>query len=83
MAGNEYFSALDLKSAYFQVPIKREHREKTAFSTKMGHYHFNRLGMGLCNAPATFCSLVFKVFQPHLWRIMVAYLDDLVVLGTS
>ena len=49
------FSTLDLKSEYWQVPIKEEHKSKMAFRTSSGQlYEFNRLPFRLCNAPATF-----------------------------
>ena len=34
----KYFSTLDLKSGYWQVPIKEEHRSKTTFRTSWGSY---------------------------------------------
>jgi len=51
--GSRYFCVLDMSSAYWQVPLAEEDRPKTAFSTPSGHYQFNVMAFGLCNAPAT------------------------------
>ena len=57
--GSQYFTTLDLKSAYWQVPIKEENKEKTAFRTSNGQLHeFNQLPFRLCNAPVTFSRLM-------------------------
>jgi hypothetical protein len=48
------FSALDLKDAYYQIPIKRGDEWKTAFRTQYGHFEYNVIPFRLYNAPATF-----------------------------
>ncbi|GBN03338.1 hypothetical protein AVEN_97530-1 [Araneus ventricosus] len=37
--GNQWFSTLDLKSEYWQVEIRPEDREKTAFTSGQGPSH--------------------------------------------
>jgi hypothetical protein len=48
------FSALDLKDAYYRIPIKRGDEWKTAFRTRYSHFEYNIMPFRLYNAPATF-----------------------------
>ena len=63
LAGSEWFSSLDLQSCYWQVKLDPEDKEKTAFSTGTGLWHFTVMPFGLCNAPATFESLMEQVLR--------------------
>ncbi|RWS18754.1 Retrovirus-related Pol polyprotein from transposon 17.6-like protein, partial [Leptotrombidium deliense] len=66
------FSTIDLTSGYFQVELEEKDKEKTAFVTPDGHFEFNVLGMGFCNAPATFQKLMYKVLGNLMWQICTA-----------
>jgi len=77
LGGSTYFTSLDLASGYWQVEMKPEDREKTAFITQFGTFQFKVMPFGLCNAPATFQRLMDEVLQGILWDYVVVYLDDL------
>lgn len=82
--GSHYFSTLDLKSGYWQVPVREEDRKKTAFRTSAGRlYEWNRLPFGLCNAPATFSRLMDHVLTGLSWEICLFYLDDIIVFSKT
>ena len=82
--GAQYFTTLDLKSGYWQVPITEEDKEKTAFRTSSGQlYEFNQLPFGLCNTPATFSRLMDRTLAGLAWNICLYYLDDIIVFSAT
>ncbi|XP_030595635.1 uncharacterized protein K02A2.6-like, partial [Archocentrus centrarchus] len=83
VAGSSWFSTLDLRSGYWQVPLSPDSRPKTAFCTNRGLWQFRVLSFGLCNAPATFERLMDGVLAGVPRQQCLVYLDDLLVHGTS
>jgi hypothetical protein len=81
LTGNVWFSKLDANSAFHQIRISPKDRQKTAFVTKYGLFEFVRMGFGLCNAPATFSRAMNLVLRGLTWSIVLAFLDDALVLG--
>ena len=75
------FSKMDLKTGFHQIRIKPEHIEKTAFNTKYGQFEYLVMPMGLCNAPATFQSLMSRIFYDCIDVFMVVYMDDLLIFS--
>uniref|UniRef100_A0A1X7TFY0 Reverse transcriptase domain-containing protein n=1 Tax=Amphimedon queenslandica TaxID=400682 RepID=A0A1X7TFY0_AMPQE len=81
LAGSQWFTTLDLLSGYWQVEVEEEDREKTAFCTKEGLFHFNVMPFGLCNAPATFQRLMDMLLAGLLWEACLVYIDDVIIMG--
>ncbi|XP_055621960.1 uncharacterized protein LOC129765578 [Toxorhynchites rutilus septentrionalis] len=75
----KFFSVIDLKDAYFQIPLKEECRNFTAFRTSKGLFRFKVCPFGLTNAPFTMCRLMNKVIGFDLQPNVFVYLDDVVV----
>ena len=78
---HKIFSTMDMCGAFHCVRIKKEDREKTAFSTPFGNYHFVRMCFGLSNSPATFSRLVQQILQDVPTELVYSYLDDTLVCG--
>ena len=81
--GAKYFSTIDLLSGYWQIEIEEEDKYKTAFTTEFGHYEFNRMPFGLCNAPGTFQRLMESILQPILGEYALVYIDDVIVYSKT
>ena len=78
-----YFSVIDLKSGYWQIPIKAEDGEKTAFRTADGLFQFTVMPFGLRNAPATFQRLMDVLLSGLKWNGLLVYMDDIIVYSAS
>ena len=79
VAGSPYITTLDLTKGYWQVPVAREDREKTAFTTPFGLYQFTRMPFGLQGAPTTFQRMVDKILN----EFAGAYIDDVIVYSKT
>lgn len=83
LSGAKYFSTLDLASGYYQVAMEEEDKAKTAFTSPFGLYEYERMSFGLCNAPATFQRLMSATMNDLIFQVMLVYLDDILVYGSS
>ena len=83
LEGNIWMSKLDANSAYWQVPIHPNSKEKTAFRTKYGLFEFNKLAFGLCNSPSTYNRAMNLVLKGLNWKTALSFLDDICVIGRT
>ena len=82
--GARWFSTLDLKSGYWQVPIQEQDKEKTAICTSSGQlFEFSQVHFGLCNAPATFSRLMDRILAGLHRETCLFYLDDDIVFAAT
>lgn len=77
--GTKYLSTIDLKDAFWQVPLTPGSRPKTAFTVPgRGMYQFKVMPFGLQNAPGTQSRLMDAVLGHDLEPLVFCYLDDIV-----
>ena len=81
--GSNLFTTLDMYSGYWQIPIAKGHRHKTAFSTESGHWQFCVMPFGVKNAPAVFVRLMADIMNGLQWNGIAVYLDDIIIGGRN
>ena len=77
--GSNYFSKIDLKSAFYLIRIAAGQEYLTAFRTKYGHYEYKVMPFGLKNAPGTFQGFMNYIFADLIDRGVLVYIDDLLI----
>jgi len=84
LENTNFISSLDLKDAFWQIPLDDDAKCKTAFTVpNRPLYQFTVMPFGLCNAPQTMCRLMHKVI-PHEYHDKVfVYLDDLLITSVT
>ena len=76
------FTSIDLAWAFWQIPLKKCDRRKTAFACELGLFEWRRMPFGLCNASATFQRSITRALQKIQQRhgsLVMAYIDDIVI----
>ena len=82
---NDFMVKIDLKDAYFSLPINRNYRKYTRFRWEGTLYEFLCLTFGIGPAPRIFTK-VLKVPISLLRKLnirIVIYIDDLLVFGAT
>ena len=75
-------SVIDIRSAFFNVPILPEHRHKTlTLSPWGGSFIYNRLAFGLASGPSTWQKLLEFVLKDV--KDCFIYLDDILCFSKS
>ena len=83
LQGAKVFSKLDLRSGYWQMPVRSEDVPKTAFRTRWGLFEFLVLPFGVTNAPAQFMNMMNDLLADYLDVFVLIFLDDILIYSRS
>lgn len=80
----KFLSSIDLKDAFWQIPLTDASKEKTAFVVPgRGLFQFKVLPFGLHNSAASMQKLMNSLFGYDTEEKIFAYLDDLIIATES
>lgn len=83
IAKYKYFSSIDLKTAYHQIPIRDDERQYTAFEADGRLMEFTRIPFGITNGVACFQQVLDDIIRSEDLLDTVAYVDDITVCGRT
>lgn len=83
LSGCAFISTIDLKDAFWQLPLEKTSRPATAFSVpQRGHFQFKVVPFGLCTASQALARLMTHLFadlEPHGFH----YLEDIIICSRT
>ena len=54
----KFFTSLELGSTFWQVPLRKQDKDKTGFACELGLFQWKKMTFGLCDDTATFQRLM-------------------------
>ena len=78
-------ASLDLKDAYYSIPIAEEDRKILMFQWKGKYYHFTCLPNGLSSAPRIYTKILKPVYARlrSIGHTCMGHIDDSLLVGQS
>ena len=82
LKGAEYFSVIDIRSAYYNIDVEENDQNKTAFVIPSGKFEFRYLPFGLIGAPFTFSQAMNFVLE-GMEDFLANYFDDILIFSST
>ena len=82
----KFFKFRDLRSSFWQVPLRKKYRDKTGFTCELGLFQGKRRPFDLCNATSTFQRLMAHALSSvtkKYGNLVMCYVYDVVIKTPS
>lgn len=74
---------LETRCQFSLLSDKKSDKGKTAIITKYGLFQFTQMSFILCKPPTTYARVMNLALHGLTWSIVLAFLDDILVMGHS
>jgi hypothetical protein len=81
-AGAQWISKIDLRQAFFQIPMASGSEHYTGFRTHSGLWMFLRCAQGLRNSPKTMQRLIDSILR-GCHKYAKSHIDDIIIFSNS
>ena len=81
--GAKVFNKIDLRSGYWQMPVKPKDVRKTALKTRWGLYKYLVMPFGVTNAPTQFMNMMNVLLGEYLDKFVLVFLDDILIYSAN
>ena len=82
LGNSNFLSKIDCTKGFWQIPLEKHAKEKSAFVSPFGHYQFNVMPFGMVNSGATFVRLM-KIILDGLQDFSDSFIDDVIIFSDS
>ena len=83
IASGNIFSTLDLKSAYYEIPLSENEKHYTAFEANGKLYQYCRLPFVVKNGVPAFQKIMDGIIESNKLLGVFAYLDNVTIVGKN
>jgi len=83
LTGCSWFSTMDLRAGYHNIPVHEDDRDETQMITRRGTWYWKLMPFGLSSSPSTCQILMDLVFSGLTYQSVLRYLDDIICIARS
>jgi hypothetical protein len=81
--GAQFFSSIDLKSGFHQIPMAESDKEKTSFVVPGAQYEYNTMPFGLVNSSSTFQRVMNSILKDVIGKACHVFIDDIIIYART